>query len=167
MRNHVLLRTPLAFLLMLTGGVAAHGQRVREDAPFVWTKQLAPGATLAIRNGNGPIRVNESSSDRVEVRATKGRATQNTHDVTFDVEEASGRTTVCTLSDRQTRCGSRTRSSQGRPVTVEFTVLVPRNMRLELATGSGEIIVDRAGDAVSAATGNGRVFVATSAVPCP
>ena len=44
-------------------------QQSRDD--FSWSKQLAPGSTLTIKNVNGPIDVETASGDRVTVRAVK------------------------------------------------------------------------------------------------
>jgi DUF4097 and DUF4098 domain-containing protein YvlB len=44
-------------------------------------------------------------------------------------------------------------------VRVDFTVLIPRSMRLRLTTGNGEISIDKAGADVLASTGNGRVSI--------
>lgn len=136
-----------------------------QGRPFTWSQRLASGSTLAIRNGDGFIRVSESGSDRVEIRAAKVQQTRVARDVAFDVDESNGRTTVCTLYDEQRSCRDRNRSSRRPSVRVEYTVLVPRDIRLELSTGSGEITVERAGSGVTATTGNGRVFIATARGP--
>jgi len=160
-----LARTVSLFVLFAVSVSGAQGQQARGDAGFEWSKRLAAGSTIAIRNIGGTIRVSESSSDRVEVRAVKLRRSSTARDVAFDVVETNGRTTICTLSDRQTSCRDQGGSSRGSYVRVEFTVLVPRDVRVDVGTGTGDIQVDRAGQAVSAATGNGRVFVATARGP--
>ena len=122
--------------------------------------------TITIRNGDGFIHVGESSSDRVEVRATKARVSRAAgNDVTFDVSESRGGAMICTLYNGQRSCGERTRSNRGASMRADYTVLVPRDIRVDIATGRGEITVDRAGSAVTASTGNGRVYVATERGP--
>ena len=44
-------------------------------------------------------------------------------------------------------------------------MLVPRDIRVNVSTGRGEITVERVGSAVTASTGNGRVYVATERGP--
>ena len=144
---------------------SALAQQGRSSADFEWSKRLAPGSTIAIRTGLGFIHVSESSSDRVEIRAVKSRRSSNARDVGIDVDETTGRTTICTLYDRQRSCRERNVSSRGTYVRVDFTVSVPRDVRVDVATGNGEISVDRAGQSVSASSGNGRVFVATARGP--
>jgi DUF4097 and DUF4098 domain-containing protein YvlB len=127
---------------------------------------MAAGSTIAVRNSDGFIHVRESTSDRVEVRATKVRGSRGSvSDVAFDVDESRGGITICTLYDRQRSCSDRNRSSRSTSVRVEYTVLIPRDIRVDVSTGSGEIDVERAGSAVTAATGRGRVFVSTERGP--
>jgi DUF4097 and DUF4098 domain-containing protein YvlB len=139
----------------------ALAQQGRDDATFTWSKQLGANARLTIRNGDGPIMVRESPNDRVEVRATKitrGRGT--IRDVSFDVHESNGDAEICTLYDQQQSCNDRNRGSRnGNRVRVEYTVLVPRSLRVNFATGNGDVSVDRAGADVSATTGNGKVTI--------
>jgi DUF4097 and DUF4098 domain-containing protein YvlB len=91
------------------------------------------------------------------------RASAN--DVTFDVNDSRGGVTICTLYNRQQSCGDRSRASRSSSVRVDYTVLVPREIRVNVSTGRGDIDVERAGTAVTASTGAGRVFVATERGP--
>ena len=135
----------------------------RDDSSFLWSKQVPAGATLTIRSGNGPIDVRESPNDRVEVRAVKrARGRQSPRDVTFDVREGTGNneTMVCVVYDDVSMCDDNRRSRNvNTNLRVDFTVLIPRSMRLHIATGNGEISIDKAGAEVYAATGNGRVNI--------
>jgi hypothetical protein len=156
------------FSLFITLAICAstsQAQQRRGSGDFEWAKRLASGSTIAIRNAQGFIHVSASSSELVEIRAVKTRRSSSARDVAFDVDETNGRTTICTLSDGQRSCRERSGSSRGTYVRVDFTVYVPRDVRIDVATGNGEISVDRAGQSVSAATGNGRVFVATARGP--
>jgi DUF4097 and DUF4098 domain-containing protein YvlB len=159
--------TPLlgAFVLCLACHATVDAQRGRGESGFEWTKRLAAGSTITIRNGDGFIHVGESSSDLVEVRATKTRLRAAQNDVAFDVDESRGGALICTLYDRQRSCGERSRSSRNTSLRVEYTVLVPRDIRVDVSTGRGEISVERVGSAVTASTGIGRVFVTTERGP--
>jgi DUF4097 and DUF4098 domain-containing protein YvlB len=157
-----MLRSTLAAagIALLAVQSPALAQQGRSETTFTWAKQMASGSRLTIRSGNGPIVVRESSSDRVEVRATKVvRRGGSVSDVAFDVRESNGDAEICTLYDRQSSCGDRDRSNRDVRVRVEFTLLVPRTMRVNLATGNGDITIDRAGADVSASTGNGKVHI--------
>jgi hypothetical protein len=154
-----------ALVLGLALSFSAAQQR-RGESGLDWSKRLPAGSTITVRNADGSIHVGESSSDRVEVRAMKvggERAAMN--DVAFDVDETSGGATICTLYNGQRSCGERTRSSRATSVRVEYTVLVPRDIRVNVSTGRGEIAVERVGSAVTASTGSGRVYVATEHGP--
>ena len=133
----------------------------RDDASFIWSKALPAGSSIVIRNYNGSIDVRESPNDRVEVRATKiatnRRASAN--DVSFNVREAGTETTICAVYDGVNICDERRRSIRNIEVRANFTVLIPRTMRLRLATGNGAISIDQAGADVTATTGNGRVSI--------
>src|SRR5439155_16988218 len=133
----------------------------RDDATFIWSKALASGATVSIRNADGSIDVRESPNDRVEVRAVKrprnSRAANR--DISFDVRESGGDVSICTVYDGSSLCDDRGRGNRNINVAVHYTVLIPRSMRVRLTTGNGEISVDKAGAEVVATTGNGRVNI--------
>ena len=85
---------------------------------------------------------------------------------TFDVNESRDGVTICTLYTGQRSCGdTNSLESVVASVRVEYTVLVPRDIRVNVSTGRGDIDVERAGSAVTASTGAGRVFVATERGP--
>lgn len=149
-----------AIALAILVSRAAYAQ-AQDDANFLWSKVLPAGSTVSIKNANGSIDVRESPNERVEVRAVKtlGNRRGALRDVTFDVREGNGETTICTVYDGASLCDERRRSIRNIDVRVAFTVLIPRSMRLSLATGNGAIAIDQAGAEVTASTGNGRVSV--------
>ena len=143
---------------------SAQAQQGRDDATFIWSKQLADGARLTIRNGDGPISVRESTGNRIEVRAAKiVRARGAARDVAFDVHESDGDVEICTLYDQQDSCRDRNRGTHNVRVRVEYTVLVPRSTRVNIATGNGDLTIERAGADVSATTGNGKINIGETA----
>ncbi len=142
-------------------GSPLFAQQGQDGTAFTWAKQLAAGARISIRNVNGPITVREAPDDRVNVRATKiVESRGSAKDVSFDVSESGGDVEICTIYDQQGSCRDRNRNS-GRNVRVrvEYTVLIPRTMRVDLSTGNGELSIVHAGADVSASTGNGRVTI--------
>ena len=154
----------LPFFLVFSA--SAGGQQGRSGAGFEWSRRMTDGATITVRNGDGSIHVGESTSDRVEVRATKVSGSRvAANDVTFDVNESRDGVTICTTYAGQRSCGDRNRASRSSTVRVEYTVRVPRDIRINVSTGRGDIDVERAGSAVIASTGAGRVFVATERGP--
>lgn len=137
-------------------------QQGRDETTFSWAKQLAAGSRVSIRNANGPITVREATDNRVDVKATKiVRSGGSVRDVAFDVSETGGGVEICALYDSQNSCRDQNRRGNRNSdrVRVEFVVLVPRSMRVNLSTGNGELSIARAGDELSASTGNGRITI--------
>jgi len=142
---------------------AMGAQQGRDEATFVWSRQMASGATLTITNGDGPITVREASGDVVQVRAVKDpRSRASIRDVAFDIRETGSNVEICTLYDQQTSCRDRSRGRDTR-VRVEYTVSVPRSLRVRALTGNGEITIERAGADVTASTGNGAIRIGETA----
>jgi DUF4097 and DUF4098 domain-containing protein YvlB len=156
-------RLACTVVLLFICATSSRAQQGRGDGNLVWSKRMPAGSIITVRNGDGFIHVSESTSDRVEVRATKSRGAART--ATFDVDESGDGVTICTLYERQTSCRDRNRSGRTSVVRVDYTVLVPLDVRVNVNTGNGEITVDRAGGEVSASTGKGRVFIATARGP--
>jgi hypothetical protein len=144
---------------------ASSAQQGRDESTFTWSRQMASGATLTITNGDGPINVREAAGDVVVVRAVKNpRSRGSMRDVAFDVRETGNNIEICTLYDEQTSCRDRDRrGSHDVRVRVEYTVSIPRSLRLRALTGNGEITVERAGADVTAMTGNGTIHVGETA----
>lgn len=143
--------------LLLSRALAA--QQGRDESTFTWSKQMTSGSTLTIANGDGPISVREAAGDLVVVRAVKvPRSRGSIRDIAFDVRESGSSVEICTLYDQQTSCRDRQGNHDVR-VRVEYTVSIPRSLRLRAMTGNGEITVERAGADVTAMTGNGSIHV--------
>jgi hypothetical protein len=151
-------------LSLIAALASAGAQQGRDDVTFEWSKQLPARSTVTIRNGDGPIRMREVGGDRVEVRATKiVRSRGALRDVSFDVRESSSGVTICTLYGRQTSCRMGPASSGASRVRVEYTVLVPSGMNVELLAGNGDVDVRFASTSVvgemSFRSGSGSVRV--------
>ena len=142
---------------------ASGAQQGRDESTFTWSKQMSSGSTLTISNGDGPISVREAAGDLVVVRAVKVvRSRGSIRDIAFDVREIQGGVEICTLYDQQTSCRDRQGGRDVR-VRVEYTVSIPRSLRVRAMTGNGEITVERAGADVTAMTGNGSIHVGETA----
>jgi DUF4097 and DUF4098 domain-containing protein YvlB len=137
----------------------------RADSVYTWRGTIPANGTFTIKNFNGPIEVRAASGNTAELRAEKRTSRGgDIRDVAFELRTESDGVTICAVQTRdEGDCDGR-RHSHGdddwrRPVTVAMTVLVPRGVRLRVATGNGAVTVDRAGSEVHASTGNGRVRV--------
>lgn len=135
----------------------AQNPRGQNDSTFVWTGRLADGALLTIKNIVGGIRVVEASGDRVEVRASKRSRGRDPREVSFDVDESSTSATICTVYRGESACEEG--NFRNMRISVEYTIAMPRGLRLRASTGNGDLTVDRAGSEVDMRTGNGAVHV--------
>lgn len=141
-----------------------------QEAPsgdlFTWSGRLAAGATVGVRTYNGPIDVRESTSDRVEFRAS--RPTRRATDLSFEVETSANGVQLCAVYRGRNICDSDRRGGwnsdwdQG-PGSTRVTVLLPKGVRLEARTGNGEVTVERASNDVDISSGNGDVRVRLTA----
>lgn len=163
-RLHSLAFVALA-LPLLSGAQTVSGRR---DSVYTWRGAMRAGATLHVRNFNGPIEVRPSSGTAVELRAVKRRTRSDDalDDVGFDIRTAeNGDVSICsTWRDRNPCAGERRErwdDGDGRStdLSVAMTLLVPRGAAVQVTTGNGAIAVEQLGGAIDATTGNGRVQV--------
>jgi hypothetical protein len=155
----------LLLALSLTGAVSAvaDAQLVgRNETVYTWRGTIPSGGQFTVRNFNGPIDIKPATGNTVEFRAEKRpRSGAEITDVAFEVRTSSnGDVSICSTQNEDSCDGDR-HSDNGwrRQVTVTMTVLIPRNLRLKLATGNGAVSVEGAGSEVQASTGNGRVHI--------
>ena len=152
-------RAAAGIALIISSSAAA--QQGRDVDTFQWSKERPASSRLTIRNGDGPIDVRESPGNRVTVRATKVlRRHGAVRDVAFDVIESTEGVEICTLYDQQESCRDRNRGGmRNNHVRVDYTVLVPRQTRVNISTGNGDVTIERAGADVTATSGNGKINI--------
>jgi DUF4097 and DUF4098 domain-containing protein YvlB len=155
----------LLLALSVSGATSAvaNAQLVgRNETVYTWRGTIPAGGQFTVRNFNGPIDVRPSTGNTVELRAEKRpKGGADITDVGFEVRKSStGDVSICSTQNEDSCDGDR-HSDNGwrRQVTVTMTVLIPRNLRLKLATGNGAVSVEGAGSEVQASTGNGRVHI--------
>src|SRR5688500_16697930 len=161
-----------ATLALTLVAAPAQAQRETEDNAFKWNGAVAEGKWLRVKNLNGPITVVAASGNQVEITATKKWRRGDPADVRFDVQQSEGNVTVCALWF-EAECddeGIRSRSRRGErnrnnDVSVEFTVRLPRGVKLDVATVNGSLEIEGARAEVEAHTVNGSIEVATSVGP--
>lgn len=145
-----------AVLLLLSlpaAGAAAQGT--------VFTGQIANGAWLRVRTPKGDIKVDETSGSTVTVTARERRGEYG-ESARFEVTRDGNNVTVCAIIPETRRCdadGDRVGSTRGRTTNVDFTVSLPRGVRLVATSGNGDVDIRNAGSDVEAASGNGEVSV--------
>jgi hypothetical protein len=140
---------------------------------FTWSGQVSPQGWLRIKNMNGAIRVEESTSDKVEVTATKSWRRGDPKDVRFEVKKAGpgqNDVLICALWFEDSYCDERGYHSEshGRnsgDVSVDFTVRLPKGTRVDVGTVNGSINVSGATAEVRAGTVNGGIEATSTGGP--
>src|SRR5918999_1221824 len=169
-------RTLLALsALALTASPALAQDRSRERDAFRWTGQIPAGRWITLRNLNGEIRVEPSTSNQVEVTATKTWRRGDPADVRIEVRKyGAGEqdVVICALWSAESYCdedGYRHRNSgrnrRDNDVSVEFRVRVPRGVRIGAHSVNGDVTVEGATAEVKVGTVNGSVEATSSGGP--
>lgn len=145
------------------GIVLAASAAAAQETP-VFTGQIQSGAWLRIRNYKGDIRVTEASGSAATVVARRRFDRRDDHDATrFEVKRDGQNVTICAITERTRRCdedGYESRGGDDRSMgRADFTLALPRGVRLLASTGNGEIYIRDAGADVRASSGNGEVSV--------
>jgi hypothetical protein len=153
----------------------------READRWNWSGSVESGRTVYVRNLNGPIRVEPTSGTTVEISAVKrvrrdGRAA----DVKITAEQRSnhGDVVVCARWTESTRCDEDGYSTQwrdgwwpwgdnrrGNDVSVEFTVRIPKGVRITSSSVNGGIEIEGVESEVNASTVNGSVTARSNGGP--
>lgn len=153
--------------LVLTGLVVmpvASQQTTGASGPFDWAGQLAAGSRLRVIDVHGDIRVTAAAGDRIVVHADVHERGRHGDRIVFDVIPSDGEVTICARWADGPSCTARglgdEDNDEGDAQLADFSVQLPRNLRLSLETGNGLIDVTGTGTEVSASSGNGKVRVA-------
>jgi hypothetical protein len=137
----------------------------REGERFTWSERIPAGQWLRVYGNNGRIQVTEGTGDAVEVVGEKELRRGRPEDIAFDVRRTSDGVTICAIiadedcdDDGVRHHGRWNDDSNGR--RVNFTVRLPKGVKLAVGSGNGDVSVSGATDEVRASSGNGRVRVA-------
>lgn len=143
-------------LLLLASAAGAQETRVFSD-------RIPSGAWLRIRNYKGDIRVTETTGSTATVTARRRFERREDGETRFEVKRDGQNITICAITEATRRCdeeGYDARGGDDRSIgRSDFTVTLPRGVRLLANTGNGEVDVQNAGADVRASSGNGEVNV--------
>jgi hypothetical protein len=172
---------PLAVAAVMTMVFSAPAAaQERETNAFTWSGNIPNGRRIAVHNINGAIRVERSSSSRVEVTADKEWRRGNPRDVRIEQSRASGDDVViCAMWSVESTCDAdgintprRNRNNdddrdrnRNNDVAVRFTVRVPDGVRVEVNTVNGELEISGATTEVDASTVNGSIRARSAGGP--
>ena len=137
------------------------------DKPFDWTGQIPAGGRLRIADVRGDIRVTAATGDRVVVHADIRRRGPRGGTIAFDVVPDGNTVAICARWADGPVCtthGLREDNDsgdddEGESAAADFTVQLPRTVRIQVETGNGRIDVAGTGSDVTASSGNGAIRV--------
>ena len=180
------LAATLAAVAALAGSTAttASAQRDRDSVRWDWTGSVSERSVVYVRNLNGPIRVESTTGSAVEVSALKvARRRGNPDEVKITVEQRSSRgdVVVCARWNDRTRCdedgysnnskhswwdgGNDRGNDRGKDVSVEFTVRLPKGVRVTASSVNGSLEIHGAESEVVANTVNGNIVATSNSGP--
>lgn len=138
------------------------------DNPFHWTGKLQADQWVRIKNVNGEVRAEAGPGDQVEVTATKSGP--DADQVKIEVVQDADGVSICTIYPsgwrEENRCTSGHdwhNSTRGNVhARVDFTVHLPRNLRLDARTVQGDVDAEHLGRRALVSSVNGSVRVSTA-----
>jgi len=164
----------VAAMVLITFAAPAYAQRDYDnssqyDSSFTTRQSIAPGGTIRVDNLNGSIDVVASDNATTTATAEKRWRRGDPSMVRILVEPGKNGVTVCALWGDEKNCndeGSRNdHGNRHNDVSVQFTVHVAKDVKVDLNTVNGSVDVSGATSSVDAETVNGRVEVATLGGP--
>ena len=168
------LRTLVLGALLLAPATLVAQDRQTEANAFTLNDKVPTGQWIRVRNVNGDVRVRPSTSDRVEITATKTWRRGDPKDVRIQSYKASdGSILVCAFWTENATCDENGyqshnegwRRDRNNDVAVDFEVRVPKGVKVGVNSVNGGVSVDGATSEVRASTVNGRVSAASTGGP--
>lgn len=171
------MRRTLPVVLILSIASAACSRSHDDNNVFSWSRELAPGGTLRVRNTNGTVTVvpsTDGKTARVQAAAHWRRGDPR-RDLKFVAQSAGSDAIICvhwgTGTCTATEYTSRRAGGlsgfflrHGTDAKVDFTIEVPTGTRVDVSTLNGTLSVT-AQAPVAAHTLNGSVHVWTAVGP--
>jgi hypothetical protein len=164
----------LATLVVAGAANPLAAQARTEREAFTWAGKVPEGRWINVRNLNGTIYVERSTSDRVEVVAARHTRRGDPEFVRFEVQKYGANeqdVLICALWGENSTCNDlsyRSRDDRrGRQIeiAVEFRVRVPAGVKVAMYSVNGEVRVAGATSEVDAETTNGSIVVTTTGGP--
>jgi hypothetical protein len=160
-----------AALLLVAPRASAQGRIEREA--FTWAGTIREGRWIMVKNLRGSIEVSRGG-DKVEVIATRRTRRGDADYVRFEVQKfgaSEENVLICALWGDNSDCDEenyRSRSdrrSRDNDIVVDFSVRLPRGVKVSVQTANGDVRVEDAAAEVDASGVNGNVIVSTVGGP--
>jgi hypothetical protein len=158
---------PLALLLLaapLAAQVTVNPGTSSSAADFHWQKVLAPGSTVSLHNISGDVHVTAGSGTAVEVIGRKHGNRRYFDDVTLQVVESATGIVVCAMyRDADMECDDRGvhmhdgHHDDDYDVDIDIEVQMPKTMRVDAHSVSGDVMVSGAEGEVRGGSVSGDV----------
>lgn len=165
-------RAALAAILLAAFPVALAAQDRQSERTWTLNERIPAGQWLRVRNVIGEVHVRASTSDKVEIVATKSWRRGDPKLVRIESRKApDGSILVCAFWTENATCTeSGYRSNDGRnnrdnDVAVDFEVRLPKGVNIGAWSVNGEVSVDGATAEVEAGSVNGSVDATSSGGP--
>lgn len=150
--------------LLLALPLSLAGAQSNDDNVPVFKGQVAEGSWLRVRTMKGNVSVREAAGRDVIVTARRRYGFGRSGEITFDVQHDGSNVTVCAKWERTRRCDEDgydegrgwNRNDEG---NADFTVELPRGVKLVASTGNGDVEIRNAGSDVRGNSGNGEVTI--------
>lgn len=164
----------LSFAALLAPGLLA-AQDPQADRTWSLSERVPAGQWVRVRNLNGDLRVRASSSDKVEITATKTWRRGDPREVRIETKKsADGSILVCAFWTEDATCSETSYESHSHndgwrrrdsDVAVDFAIRVPKGVNVGVFGVNGAVSVDGASSEVRAGTVNGRVDAVSTGGP--
>ena len=148
-------------------------QQRQSDRSFTWSGTIPAGKRILIKDINGRIDVERSTSGRVEVTAEKRWRRGDPSWVRIEQRKIGDEVLICALWGDSSRCDedgihsdrNNNRSNRDNDVSVDFVVRVPDGVRVDVSTVNGGLEVTGVTNDVRANTVNGSITARSAGGP--
>ena len=144
----------------------------QSDKSFTWSGVIPNGKRIMIKDINGGIDVQHSTTGRVEVSGEKRWRRGDPRDVRIEQKKIGDEVLICALWHEDSRCDEdgihtsrNSRSNDHNDVSVHFIVKVPDGVRVDIATVNGALTVNGVTTEVRATTVNGGIDARSAGGP--
>lgn len=150
--------------LLIALPITIAGAQSSDDNIPVFKGQVAEGSWLRVRTMKGNVQVREATGRDVIVTARRRYRYGRSGEIKFDVQKDGSNVTVCAMWERTRQCDEDgydsgrgwNRSDEG---SADFTVEIPRGVKLVASTGNGDVSIRNVGGEVRGSSGNGEVTI--------
>lgn len=153
----------IVYAAVLSGLLASPASA--QDDTWSWRKAIPAGKAIEVRGIIGDITAEPTDGNEVSVVAKKSARRSDPSSVTIEVVEHANGVAICAMYERQNSCNaglSGNSNSNNNDTRVDFTIRVPRGVRLNAQTVIGDVRAERLTADIDASSVTGNVRVSTT-----